>query len=617
MLKRQIILSLFGLTALLALTLPGCTKQDVDVRTPISAAGTGTRFFPNDSSAITQGTPAGTGFPGVIILSINEAGYSHLFAYSPLSYPLTRLTFGKWSDITPSLSPDGQKLAFASNRSGYWDLYLLDLSSGETNRLTNTKEYDAAPTWSPDGFWLAFETYIDDNLEIAILSVATPGDPAVRLTYDPAADHSPAWSPPPGRQIVFISTRSKDSDVWLADLDRTGEERFRNISHNPRAIEGHPSWAPDGNHLVWASDSFSIEMSGIYIWDAEHPGHPPIWLGNGDWPAMDEKGEQIVSVISLPNQTYLSAYTLRGDLLLQPVLLPGEVRGLLWMSSSLSDPLPESFKQSSEQTPAPLWTSLVKHMTKGPTSRRGIVPLEDVQAPYPRLHDMVDESFNALRQRVIEEAGWDALANLENAFTPLTTPLDPGSSEDWLYTGRAFALNTILTNAGWLTAVRQDLSLQTYWRIYLIAQAQDGSMGEPIHDPPWDLAGRYNLDPHTYEEGGQFAFVPSGYWIDFTSLANKYGWERIPALSNWRTFYNGTRFTEFVQTSGLDWYSAMLEIYPPEALITSTAVIPQTHTPTTTLVPTWTPWFRITPKPSLTPTPPFTPTFIPVNTPLP
>ncbi|MCJ7723745.1 MAG: hypothetical protein MUP03_06395, partial [Anaerolineales bacterium] len=378
-----------------------------------------------------------------------------------------------------------------------------------------------------------------------------------------------------------------------------------------------PSWTPDGNHLVWASNSFNVEMSGIYIWDAEHPGYPPIWLGNGDWPVMNEKGEQVVSVISLPNQTYLSAYTLRGDLLLQPVLLPGEVRGLLWMSSSMSDPLPESFKQSSEQTPAPLWTSLVKPMTKGPTSRWGIVPLEDVQAPYPRLHDMVDESFNALRQRVIEEAGWDALANLENAFTPLTTPLDPGSSEDWLYTGRAFALNTILTNAGWLTAVRQDLGQQTYWRIYLIAQVQDGSMGEPIHDPPWDLAGRYNLDPRSYEEGGQFVFVPSGYWIDFTSLAYKYGWERLPALSNWRTYYNGTRFTEFVQTSDLDWYSAMLEIYPSEALITSTAVIPPTNTPTNTLAPTWTPWFRITPKPSLTPTPPFTPTFIPVNTPLP
>ena len=49
-----------------------------------------------------------------------------------------------------------------------------------------------------------------------------------------------------------------------------------------------------------------------------------------------------------------------------------------------------------------------------------------------------------------------------------------------------------------------------------------------------------------------------GYWVDVTSLAIQYGWERVPALPNWRTFYRGARFTEFALTDGLDWYSAML-----------------------------------------------------------
>ena len=34
-----------------------------------------------------------------------------------------------------------------------------------------------------------------------------------------------------------------------------------------------------------------------------------------------------------------------------------------------------------------------------------------------------------------------ALASLENAFVPITTSLDPGFGEDWLYTGRAFAIH--------------------------------------------------------------------------------------------------------------------------------------------------------------------------------
>ena len=103
-----------------------------------------------------------------MIFSYEEDGYAHLFAYIPEKLPLTRLTSGDWDDITPSPSPDGEKIAFASNRSGFWDLYLLDLASGEITQLTDTPEYEGAPTWSPDGAFMAFESYVDENLEIVV-----------------------------------------------------------------------------------------------------------------------------------------------------------------------------------------------------------------------------------------------------------------------------------------------------------------------------------------------------------------------------------------------------------------------------------------------------------------
>ena len=126
-------------------------------------------------------------------------------------------------------------------------------------------------------------------------------------------------------------------------------------------------------------------------------------------------------------------------------------------------------------------------VSEGASNRWSLVDLEGVQAPYPQMHDLADEAFNALRERVQQEAGWDALAGLENAFVPITTSLDPGFGEDWLYTGRAFAINSLMTNAGWMVAVREDFGAQTYWRLYLRAQMQDGSQGEPLRDTPWDL----------------------------------------------------------------------------------------------------------------------------------
>ena len=549
-----------------------------------------------------------------VLLSLEENGYAHLFFNIPQQLPLTRLTYGAWDDISPALSPDGTQVAFASNRSGTWDLYILTLESGEITRVTNSDDYEASPSWSPDNQWLACEIYHNENLEIAIISLIDGEQEPIPLTDDPASDHSPAWAPD-GRHVAFVSNRGGDNDVWLADLDKTGDERYVNLSRTPFSAESHPVWTLDGSKLAWASAAQNIGFSGVYVWDTLQPERPAIWVGDGDWAAWNGSGDRLVAIIHGPNQEYLTSYTLEGDLLLQPVPLPGIVRGLLWPNLILPDPLPEFYAEAAAQTPLPEWGVAVTQLAEGPSQRYTLNSLTDVEAPYPQLHDLVDESFEALRQRVIEEAGWDALAGLSNAFVPLTTPLDPGLGEDWLYTGRAFALNPLMNNAGWMVAVRRDYGTQTYWQLYLRTLLQDGTQGEPLHNPPWDLAARYDLDPAAYEQGGKYANVPPGYWLDFTSLAHQYGWERLPSLPNWRTYYSGARFTEFALTGGLDWYSAMLEIYPQDVLVTPTRIQPPSPTPTITLTFTETPAPTRTPRPTSTITPTRTSTSTPSLTP--
>jgi TolB protein len=532
----------------------------------------------------------------VVIFSYEEDGYAHLFAYIPGKMPLTRITAGDWDDITPSPSPNGEKIAFASNRSGSWDLYLLDLASGDVTQLTNTPDYEGAPTWSPDGSFIAFESYENENLNIVVGPANDPLSNPIPLTTSSSSDHSPAWAPD-GRHIAFIS----DGEVILANLDRTDEGRFQNLSNTALASESHPVWSPDGKRLAWASSSQSVGQSGIYVWDSSK-NVPAIWVGDGNWPSWNTSGDQILTTLAAPNATYLTTYSPDGKLLqaLTPFPAP-TLRGLLWANLTMPESLPKDFQKAAELTPAPLWAPQGEPVSEGSSGRWSLVDLEGVQAPYPKLHDLTNEAFDALRERVRLEVGWDALASLENAFVPLTTSLDPGLSEDWLYTGRAFAINSLMTNAGWMVSVREDFGAQTYWRLYLRAQLQDGSLGEPLRDTPWDLGARYNLDPKIYEQGGKYSDVPPGYWVDVTALAIQYGWERVPALSNWRTFYRGARFTEFALTGGLDWYSAMLELYPPDVLVTPTQVLPPTLTPTRTPLPSRTPLPTRTPRPTFTP----------------
>ncbi|HLE14972.1 MAG TPA: hypothetical protein VI776_09500 [Anaerolineales bacterium] len=603
--SRSTILLAVGLLSLVSLVSRPFSRQpdqalgaQVSTPSPTSLPPTSTRTVapsPTNPPAV-PALPTPTPFfqtplsQGMIFLAIDEAGYSHLFAYQPLSLPFTRLTYGPWDDITPALSPDGERLAFASNRDGQWDLYILELHTGQVARLTDTPQYDAAPSWSPDGLYLAYETY-QDNLEVMIRPV-NGEQPPVSLSEHPAADFSPTWSPD-GRKIAFISTRnggrSGEREVWLADLDKIEDQRFRNLSQDLQADEAYPDWSPDGRRLAWASQTGGLHQ--IVVW--EQAGGSRL-AGGGDRPVWSPDGSSLLTTLLEPNRTLLTAYKTSDALLdLPPLIAPGVVGGLDWGKADLPEPLPEPLAQSARAEPERPWQPAFTTLDDIPNGRQRLASLAGGHAPYPALHDQVDEAFIALRDKAPQAAGWDFLGSLENAYVPLTAPLSPGMGQDWLYTGRAFAFNTLPVTAGWVVVAPEQFGIETYWRVYLRARYQDGTQGHPLFTRPWDFDARYANNPTLYEHGGDLTGeIPPGYWVDFTALAAAYGWERLPALPDWRSAYPAARFNEFVMDGGLSWQAAMLELYPPEALLTPTAVLPPTMTPTRT--PSWP---RATPAP--------------------
>jgi TolB protein len=383
----------------------------------------------------------------------------------------------------------------------------------------------------------------------------------------------------------------------MADLDVAGS--FTEISNNPEMPASHPAWSPDGNHLAWAATDPASGLTSLYIWDASNPTLPPQWAGSGDWPIWQDSTSLITRQTD-PDQTFLTGYKTTGELSLPPVLIPGSVNGLSYGITSAV--LPGSFQMTAQVTQQALFVAGANPEPTIISGRDPLVNLTGITAPYPQLHPQAVNSFQALRTQVAAETGWDALGNLDNAYVPLTTPLDPGLGEDWLYTGRAFTLNPALIEQNWMVVVREDIGYQTFWRLYLHTTAQDGSEGVPLTQVPWDFSARSSSST-AYENGGALmSSIPGGYWLDLTSLAAQYGWQRLPALSNWRTFYGGARFNEFAFTQGLSWISAMLQLYPPEVLVTPTLVIPPTRTPTRTPM-----WYR-TPTPTRTPTVHFTST---------
>lgn len=509
---------------------------------------------------------------GTLILSIKEGLDSHLFAYQPFledwsgsgfsGLPLTRLTSGSHQDITPDISKDGRWIAFSSNRDGPWDIYILDLLTGDIERFTNTEAYDANPSWSPDGLWLVYESYQINNLEIVIQDVNRTTGP-IYLTNNPAADYAPDWSPHPGRWISFISDRSGKAEVWYANLDSPEEDKAVRINNlNSQRVQ-NPSWSGDGRYLTWGI----VTEQGNHIlvsWDSQYPDQDPVFAGSGDRPLWGNGADLLYAVVEEPYQTYLTAYLgpqAGSQLTLPAISLPGRVEGISWVEGNN---YPAFTNLDTGPDPTPLWDPVPDHRENPDTYPKNMIELRNLIAPTPAFIESAVGSFTSLRSAVIDEAGWDFLSTLDNAFIALDKPLPLGVNLDWLYTGRGIMVNDIPRLADWLVLVREDHGSQIYWRIYIKAYNQYGYQGRPLHTNIWDLSARYSGDNAAYENGGAFSSaIPKGYWVDFTALAEAYGWMRFPTQSYWQTTEEASRYQYFAFTQGLDLETALLELYSP------------------------------------------------------
>jgi Periplasmic component of the Tol biopolymer transport system len=500
---------------------------------------------------------------GLVMLAMGDGLNTHLFAYGPDSIGMTRLTNGNWDDEDPAFSPDGTKIAFTSDRDGEWDIYILDLQTAILQRVTQSKAYDGSPAWSPDGKYLIYQTLNGKNIDLMIQSTADSTATPIQLTADAGDNFDPAWSPD-GRSIAFITNRNGKNELWLADLQATSE-RFKVLLATDEAQYRYPRWSPDGATLAWCK--IAAEESIEVMKPADANAHAEE-IGPGCHPVWSADGAIMMATLDEPNSTALIAYhTQEKTLSLAPMQTKTEIESFDWLDVQKIKALSTFLHAVSYPDPAALFTPKLT-LPASPTGRKGVVKLNDVTAPQPYLADSSDEAFDALRQGIGQKSGWDFLASLNNAYLSMTATDAPAITEDWLFTGRAIAVNTVPIDAGWMTISREDFNGKTYWRVWIKCLVQDGSCGKPLLTNVWDFSSRFDSDPIAYEEGGKLIAPPDGYWIDFTEFANRYGWLRTASQADWRYYYPGILFNQFVFTQGLSWQEAMLEIYPADTIQT-------------------------------------------------
>jgi len=176
----------------------------------------------------------------------------------------------------PTLSPDGQWVAYGAELEGNFDVLLQSVSGSNPVNLTkDSAADDDMPAFSPDGERIAFRSSRDGG---GIFVMGRTGEAVRRLTR---TGFNPSWSAD-GRRIAFTSGRMDinpqnsegTSELWV--VGSSGDEPRRLFDGD--AVQ--PSWSPHGRRIAFARRGGTNRRTTI--WTIPVGGGPVVQLMNDD-----------------------------------------------------------------------------------------------------------------------------------------------------------------------------------------------------------------------------------------------------------------------------------------------------------------------------------------------
>jgi serine/threonine protein kinase len=283
---------------------------------PIKYAEPGYLLYINQGALMAQPFDAGrlkiTGDPSMVAEHVREIGANHQFDFSVSNNGVMAYNAGSgisqfiWFDrngknlgtvgepdnyVSIAMAPDGKRAATglldADGRES--DIWLFDLERNSRSRLTFDPASEGQPVWSPDGNRIVFGSTkaSDAHDHLYVIPANGTGQDEQLLSGD--ADEFPtSWSND-GQTILFVRYGKTPGAVWM--LPVSGDRQAKSLMESTSFEQTWPKFSPDGQFIAYAS--FESGKPEIYVRSFKTPGKWQISNGGGEYPLWRADGKEL------------------------------------------------------------------------------------------------------------------------------------------------------------------------------------------------------------------------------------------------------------------------------------------------------------------------------------
>lgn len=160
-------------------------------------------------------------------------------------------------NISPALSPNGDKVAFLSNMGGKQGIFIMDILDPENITKVIQGETDVdfeelhwlSPGigWSPDATHLTFSAKAGEQDALYVYDVVN--DRIEQYKFDIDGLFSAAWSPT-GDEIAFVGNNNGAGDIYVYNLKSKKLEKITDDIFS----DTYPRWSNDGSKIAFVSE---------------------------------------------------------------------------------------------------------------------------------------------------------------------------------------------------------------------------------------------------------------------------------------------------------------------------------------------------------------------------